>query len=154
MERCYTGGAGCVRGGIVSLRRFIEDHREAIQYDLITSAGVELNDIGGSLTWGAFGSFIKNLPTNSATYQELHPEVSDWGTQLRTNIILADIYDILSQINLNMIGGFSRKKSHKAKLYPRPWNKKKDRKIGKGALPKNQLHEWIEKKRKERRNGR
>ena len=154
MERCYTGGAGCIRGGIISLRRFIEDHREAIQYDLITSAGVELNDIGGSLSWGAFGSFVKKLPTNSATFQELHPEVSDWGTQLRTNIILADIYDILSQINLNMIGGFSRKKSHKAQPYPRPWNEKKDRKIGKGALPKNQLHEWIEKKRKEWRNGR
>ena len=111
---------------------------------MITSAGVELSDVGGSLSWGAFASFIKNLDYDSAVWRSAHPEVEDWGSRLRTNILLADIYDILASINSNMVGGFSRKKASKTKPYPRPWNKPKTRTIGgRGALPPDELREWI-----------
>ena len=119
---------------------------------MITLAGIEINDIGGSLSWGAFDSFLRRLPITSAVHKDLHPEIGDWDSSLRTNILLADIYDCLSQINANMIGGFSRKKAPKFKKYPRPWSKKNGKSIGKNALPKNQLHEWINKKRKEARD--
>lgn len=79
----------------------------------------------------------------------MHPEVEDWGTTLRTNIILSDIYDLLAVINANLRGGFSRKRPRKTKPYKRPWAKKdSDKKFGKGALPKNQLREWIKNYRK------
>lgn len=118
---------------------------------MISSAGIEIDDIGGSLSWGAFSSFIKRSDEDSALFRELHPEIGDWGTTLRTNIILADIFDCLSQINANMIGGFSRKKSRQVDKYPRPWNqqKKNEKKIG-SAMKKNELHEWIQKRREAR----
>ena len=117
---------------------------------MITSAGVELNDVGGSLSWGAFGSFIKHSSTDSALFQELHPEIGNWGTVLKTNIILADIFDCLAQINSNLIAGFNRKKSQKVEKYSRPWTKSKRKKIG-TAVRRNELHEWMEKKRREAR---
>lgn len=120
---------------------------------MITSAGYEIDDIGGSLTWGAFGAFIKKLSPDTATYREVHPEIEDWGTRLRTNIILADVYDMLNQINANICAGFSRKKPKKVTPYKRPWVKPGKKLGGKGAMPKNKLHEWMEKKRKEYRHG-
>lgn len=119
---------------------------------MITSAGIEIDDIGGSLTWGAFGSFIRKTSQDSALFRELHPEIADWGSRLRTNIILADIFDVLAQINANMCGGFSHKKAPKTKPYPRPWGKDATKKIGK-AVPKNELHEWFKNKWKERSDG-
>jgi hypothetical protein len=111
---------------------------------LITSAGVELEDVGGSLSMGAFSSFLKNQSFDSALWRSTHPDLAEWTSTLKTNLILADIYDLLAQINSNMVGGFSHKKPSKAKPYPRSWLKKtKEKKFGKGALPKNKLREWI-----------
>ena len=150
MERCNTGSIRRNSGGIISLREFIDKHREAINRDLISSAGIEIDDVGGSLSWGAFGAFIKRSAPDSALFRELHPEYGDWGTTFRTNVILADIYDCLAQMNVNMISGFNRKKGRQADKYPRPWAKKKEKKIGK-AMKRQDLHKWIEKKRREAR---
>ena len=150
MARCYAGSNGRDCGGILSLRAFIDEHREAINKDLISSAGIEIDDVGGSLSWGAFSAFIKHPDPDSALYREIHPEIGDWGTVLRTNVILADIYDCLAQINLNMIGGFNHKKGRQADKYPRPWMKKKEKKIGK-PMKRDALHKWIEKRRREAR---
>lgn len=157
MEQSDIRIARSDRGGIISLKEFTQDHREAIEYDLITSVGVELDDIGRTLSWGAFLSFIKNLDFSSALWRELHPEFNGWSSQLMTNILLADIIDVLSSINANLCGGLSHKKATRPKPYPRPWKTKDDhKKIGKGALPKNELREWIKnygKNKKERNNG-
>lgn len=117
---------------------------------MITSAGVELNDVGGSLSWGAFASFIKNLGYDSAVFRAQHPDMAEWGSTLKTNIILADIFDVLCQINANMVGGLSHKRPQRPKPYPRPWVDKK-KKTGKGALPVSELEKWIEQKRNEPR---
>ena len=118
---------------------------------MISSAGIEIDDIGSSLSWGAFGAFIKHSPTDSALFQEIHPEIGNWGTVLKTNIILADIFDCLAQINSNLIAGFNHKKSQKVDKYPRSWAKSKSKKVG-TAVKRKDLHEWMEKKRREARN--
>ena len=144
MERGDEKGHGSLVGGIVSLKKFINEHREAVEADLITSAGIELKEVGRSLSWGALASFLSNLDLDSAVWRSANPDLSDWATTLKTNIILADIYDVLSQINSNICGGFARKKPQRIKPYPRPWLEKKKQKIGgKGALPKKELREWI-----------
>lgn len=121
---------------------------------MITSVGVELEDVGVSLSWGTFSSFLHNLGPESALWRSTHPEMKDWSSPLRTNIILADIYDLLSSINANLCGGFSRKKPQHIKPYPRPWETKtKEKKIGSGALPKNELHDWIKNYGKNRKKG-
>lgn len=123
----------------------MREHEEAIEYDLITSAGVEWSDVGSTLSWGAFSSFLKNIPQDSALWRSTHRDIADWGTTLKTNEILADIYDVLSMLNNNLVGGFQRKRPHRTKPYPRPWLKKtKEKKIGgNGALPKEKMREWI-----------
>lgn len=111
---------------------------------MITSAGIELNEVGSTLSWGALASFVKNLSYESALWRSTHEEMAEWSSILKTNAILSDIYDVLSQINANLVGIGSHKKASKPKLYPRPWTTdKKVKKFGKSSLPKNEMREWI-----------
>ena len=90
------------------------------------------------------------MPLTSATVQELNPDYQGWGSIAKTNAILADIYDILSVINSNLIGIGLGKRAKQPKPYPRPGQKKPDeKKIGKGALPHDELVKFFERKRKE-----
>lgn len=117
--------------------------------------GYELQDIGGALSWSAFGSFLRNVGGDSAIAREMDPDVAVWSGTVKTNAILADIYDVLTAINANLNAIGSGKRAKKPKPYPRPGHKDEDKdkkKYGKGALPKNELRRWIESKRKERVN--
>ena len=135
-------------GGIVSLAAFVTEHDGAIEYDLLTRTGYELRDIGGGLSWHALESFISNLEESSALARELNGEYHVWASTLKTNGILADIYDVLSQINANLVALGKRSASKPVQPYPRPgMEEKREEKIGKGALPKEELKEWIERKR-------
>jgi len=51
-----------------------------------------------------------------------------WDSTLKTNIILADIFDVLNSIAHGLGGS-----KHRVKPYPRPFEDKKDKKIGSGA---------------------
>ena len=70
-------------------------------------------------------SFINYLPEDSALRFEMDPksETREWFTTLKTNKILADLFDAFVAANT--------KKGRKAKEYPRP---KKNKHIGKGAI--------------------
>ena len=83
--------------------------------------------------------------------RELHPEESIWATTAKTNAILADIFDVLANINSNLVALGSGRPAKKPKPYPRPVKRKDEteRHFGRGALPANELREWFEKKRKE-----
>jgi hypothetical protein len=84
-------------------------------------------------------------------HNELHPEFSAWATRTKTNGILADICDVLSDIRyvlLTICGG----KPNKPEPYQRPNMKEPDnvKHFGKGGgLPPDELRAWFEKKRKE-----
>ena len=133
---------------MISLAKFCEEHDRALNYDLLTQTNYQLDDVGGSLSWGAFRSFIYGLRTDSALARDLG-KATGWEDTLTTNKILADIFDMLQVINANImrIGGG---KKTKIKPYPRPWDKDSDkRKIGKGAMPYDELREWF----KEKQNG-
>ena len=117
----------------------------------MTRTGYQLTDIGAELEWGTLRDFLSNLPIDSALHNELHPEFSAWASQAKTNGILADIYDVLSDIRyaLITIGGG---KPNKPKPYPRPNMKEPDnvKHFGQGGgLPPDELRAWFEKKRKE-----
>lgn len=113
----------------------------------MTRTQYQLNDVGGALGWGSLYSFIKNLRGDSALARDLGKSTG-WEDTLRTNAILADIYDLLQVINANLVamGGGKKKK---ITPYPRPGGEDNKRKIGKGAMPVNELREWI----RRRRNG-
>ena len=123
------------RGGILSLVQTINDYDRALEYDLMTRTGRTLSEY---INMGAAGmvallSFINYLPMDSQLRQAMDPqdEVGEWSTVKKTNIILADIFDVFVSANT--------KKGHKAKQYPRP--KQKNR-IGSGAIPSSEVWDW------------
>lgn len=136
---------------MISLARHALEHREAIQYDLLSKTGHEFNDIGRTLSWDALDSFLRNVGLDSALARELKPEMAAWATPLKTNAILADIADELAQINANLVAIGSHKPAKKVKPYPRPWklDPSDGKKIGSGGLPPAELRKWFERKRAE-----
>ena len=128
------------------------EHSGAIEYDLLTKTGHELRDVGRTLSWDALASFLLYEDVDSALHRELGTKQAVWAQTLKTNGILADIYDMLAQINSNLVAIGSQQPAKEPKRYPRPDMDDKsenERHIGKGALPKAELRKWIEKKRQE-----
>lgn len=123
------------RGGILSLVQTIDEYDRALEYDLMTRTGRTLSEY---IDMGAAGmvallSFINYLPMDSQLRQAMDPqdEVGEWSTTKKTNMILADLFDVFVSANT--------KKGHKAKQYPRP---KQKRKIGSGAIPISEFWDW------------
>ena len=82
---------------------------------------------------------------------ELNADVAEWSSTTKTNAILADIFDILSRINANLVAVGSGKPAKTPKPYPRPVKRESENEqhFGSGALPPDELRKWIEEKRKE-----
>ena len=123
------------RGGILSLVQTINEYDRALEYDLMTRTGRTLSEY---IDMGAAGmvallSFINYLPMDSRIRQAMDPqdEVGEWSTTKKTNIILADLFDVFVAANT--------RRGHKAKQYPRP---KQKRKIGSGAIPISEFWDW------------
>lgn len=136
---------------MIGLAKQVLEHREAINYDLLTQTGYEVNDIGRYLSWDALDSFLKNIQPDSALARELDPEVSAWGTNVKTNIILADIWNMLAMMNANIIAMATRKPAKTPKPYPRPGQRtsEDETRIGSGALPPDELRKWFKEKREQ-----
>lgn len=94
-------------------------------------------------------AFIRHEPPESALARELYPEHAEWATRVKTNAILADIYDVLTSINANLIAIGSGRAAKKPKPYPRPVKNDDERHIGRGALPRDELRAWFDMKRKQ-----
>ena len=133
---------------MISLARLVTEHDEALNYDLLTRTNYNTDDIGGALSWGALYAFIKNLGGDSALARDLG-KATGWETTLKTNAILADIFDLLQVIHAELVhwksGG---KKKPKTKPYPRPGRDENNkRKLGRGAMPLDELREWMRRRR-------
>ena len=113
-----------------------------------------MDDVGRALSWDALSAFLSQCGPDTALAQELEPEIAPWAGTVKTNALLADIFDILQQINSNLVALAERKKSKKPDKYPRPGQQKDKQKkhYGSGALPPTELHAWIEEKRRKKRH--
>ena len=78
-------------------------------------------------------SFIRYLPPDSALRLEMDPkdEYAAWYTTLKTNAILADIFDAFVAVHT--------RKGQKPKQYPRP---KERQSIGHDAIPVSEFWDW------------
>ena len=115
--------------------RVINEYDRALEYDLMTRTGRTLAEY---VNMGAAGlvallSFINYLQPDAAVRVAIDPknEFSEWHTQYKTNLILADLFDAFV--------ASKTKKGRKAKEYPRP---KKKKTIGKGAIPISEFWDW------------
>lgn len=129
---------------MIGLAEFVFEHRGAVERDLL-GTGYSLDDVGASLSWDALKSFLSYTRPDSALYRELHPEMSEWSTVLKTNIILADIYDQLQITNALIRMGLSRKKPRPPEPYKRPWvTDARTKHMGKKPLASvAEMREWI-----------
>ena len=109
-----------------------------------------MDDVGRTLPWSALGAFLHHIDVDGEIARELDPDLAAWGGTIKTNAILADIYDLLGLINANLVAMGSGKKATKPKPYKRPGDND-SKHIGKNALPPDQLREWFKKKRKARK---
>ncbi len=101
-----------------------------------------MDDVGGRLPWSALYSFVINLGTDSALARDLG-KATGWETTLKTNAILADIYDALQSIDIHLVRFISHgKKNPRFKPYPRPGKDKNVRKIGKDPMTPDDLRKW------------
>ena len=132
---------------MIGLANFVDEHRGAIERDLLVETGHELRDIGRTLSWGALSSFLSSVHLDSALAEELNPDMARWATRVKTNEILADIYDMLAVINANLHVHITHKPGKKPKPYKRPGDQDKQH-IGKDAIPLSKMREWIESRRK------
>ena len=124
-----------------------------MERDLLVQTGFTLDDVGGALPWSALGAFIHRIEPDGAIAQEIEPDIAAFSSRFKTNAILADIYDVLAQINANLVAGFSRKRSQKPRRYPRPGDNSK-RQIGKNnSMTVDELDSWFEKKKQKHGGG-
>ena len=93
---------------------------------------------------------MNHIDLDSELANELDPDLARWSGAVKTNALLADIYDVLAMINANICALGSGGHAKKPKSYPRP-NDNKKQSIGKNALPADQLREWFAKKREQRK---
>ncbi|MFF0389680.1 DUF5361 domain-containing protein [Kitasatospora sp. NPDC004615] len=103
------------RGGILGLRRLLEEYGEAIEADLPAHyPGVRLRHLfTGELTWRELRSLIRGLPPTS----RLRTAIAGRPLWTATEYLLADVFDVLAAANWQRTGD---KSAAKPKPYPRP----------------------------------
>lgn len=85
MERAL----GDLAGGILSLDVLIQEHSEAIEYDLI-SMGLRLRQLGtAELTWRDLKVIIQHGPAQSALARAMYPD-HGWGLSEQLQAALLD----------------------------------------------------------------
>lgn len=145
MAKGQRRGRGDLSGGILRLVRFCEEHYEAIAYDLLTRTNYQIDDIGGALSWSSLDAFIKRLGADSEVARDLGKNTI-WISTLQTNILLADIFDLIQVLRAENVF-YHTKKKIKNDPYPRPGKDKNKDRLGSGAMPANELSIWIDKRR-------
>lgn len=108
----------------------------------------EYIDMGAAGTV-ALCHFVAHLPADSVTISEAsgYDYLPQWTSTLKTNAMLADLYDSISALRYIVTASRSKKKVKKPKPYPRPWVKDKGiKKIGKDPIPVKDFWGWWDKK--------
>ena len=94
------------------------------------------------LTWSDLRDFVAYLDTDSALWQATNPEWRGWGNRLHTEMILADLYDLLNALRTQHASANSKRRQKPPKPYPRP-NAKNDV-MGAEPVPKGTFMDWWE----------
>ena len=133
-------------GGIAGAVAVIEEHGGAVEYDLMTRAGMTLDDIPARMPWRAFINFYTHLDAGSAYAAEVSPESAGWQGTARVPALLADIFDAINMLRYETALANTPKRKQKPKKpkpYPRPGVKADEgTRIGRGAIPASKFEEW------------
>lgn len=133
------GGLEGLPGGIHCLLTLLDEHQEAIEYDLI-SLGLRLAWLGtGRLTWRDLAVIVRHSPRTSALARAVNGDETTWSL---TDHLLAGVYDLLALANWQRAG---KKNSPRPRPLPRPGKAGDGKRIGKDPIPIRDFNTWWEK---------
>jgi len=115
----------------------------------MTVLGLRLRDVPNTIGWDGLLLFINHLPTSSALYRAMYPEMYTFGLPEQQSAILADLYDLINWFMYAYVSANSES-SHKPKKpqrYPRPWEQDDqvddgEQHFGKGAVSVEEFNEF------------
>lgn len=113
--------------------------------DLISS-GFTLRDVGDRISWDTLREYLYNASPNSATARKMNPDLSMWASSLKTNALLADIFDVLAMINANICSLGSGQPAKRPPRIEHPGDKNRQ-KIGGKRMTMKEFDAHMAKKR-------
>ena len=139
-------GGRRILGGIASLVKTIDAYGEAIDYDLMTRAGLTLRDWeDGRLDSRSLIRFVKHLGPDSAYFKASNPEevaTAAWMDGTATCALLAELIDaVRSSANVLAYKG-TGKRAPQLAPYERPWAKRRVRRYGSAPIRISEFNKW------------
>lgn len=129
---------GATLAEILGLVDLVEEYESALTYDCLV-IGLKLRLLGTpEFTWGELLAIVQNSPRFSAFYRAQHPDEWMWTEQEH---LLAAIADSLAIANWQRGNG---KRSDYPRPIKRPGVTNDDvTKFGKGAIPYDEMNDWL-----------
>ncbi|AYN56831.1 tail assembly chaperone [Arthrobacter phage Andrew] len=126
-------------GGIAGLCLLLEEHSEAIEYDLLVM-GRRLDDLGTpALSWRDLLVIVKHSGPSSALVRAVQPELSAWANGTVLADLVALVADLLAAGNWQRQG---KKSAPKPKRIKRPGAKNDDKHFGRAPIPVKDFDDW------------
>jgi hypothetical protein len=126
-------------GVIAWLTGVIDDHRSAIEFDLI-KLGLRLRYLGTDLlTWRDLFVIVQNTFTDTALYRAMNPDSWQWSLSEHLLAVVADA---------TIFGNWMRSKDgrrnrNRPKPIARPGQDTGEKTYGDGALDIGEMREWL-----------
>lgn len=115
----------------------LDEYAEPIAYDLIR-LGLRLRDVGSpDFSWADLYVVIRQSPRDSALFRAMNPDDHEWDLP---SLLLAEIADGVNVGNWQRGGG---KRRDYPKPIPRPGVEPDSKTYGKGAIPIDEMAEWL-----------
>lgn len=107
----------------------------------MTLLGMPFDRAAYSFGWGNLLAFVHHLPPTSAVYREKYGDASDFASDLKQNMILADVFDAVQFLSYSFAKAHGGK-GKKPKPYPRPWTDDGAQHIGSKPIPISEFNDW------------
>lgn len=131
-----AGGQRRHGGGIRSLLELIDQHREALEFDLIT-LGLRLDHLGSpTLSWRDLWVIVNQLPLGSALDRAQRPDEAQWGLSEQ---LAAHTSDLLADMLWIQAGA----KGRRPERLPRPGIVPAVKTIGRASVPLDEMRTWL-----------
>ncbi|AYN58243.1 tail assembly chaperone [Arthrobacter phage Kepler] len=137
--KAWQEASGVTVGGICSLAVLLEDHGEAIEYDLLVM-GRRLEDLGTpALSWRDLLVIVRQAGPSSALVRALQPELAAWASGQVLADLAATMVDLLAAANWQRQG---KKSAPKPKRVKRPGQDTGEKKFGRAPIPVKDFDDW------------
>lgn len=126
-------------GGIAWLAEVIDDHRSAVEFDLI-KLGLRLRHLGTDLlTWRDLLVIVQNTFTDTALFRAMNPDTWQWKL---SDYLLAVIADATITGNW-MQSKDGQRNRNRPKPIPRPGVDTGEKTYGAGAVDLDEMRDWL-----------